>query len=276
MAWDGPENGNVALGVIHGKNSRHFEILRRQKFEGGVGRLGAEVQAYNRAEVQVEFCAFRSEFVRTGAELKDAFLGLKWKLEVLTMGVSGSGAGTSRPPRGRLVCHRPSRFDRHWATQLPPHPTAASYFVKSTCLKDSTMGNRPEAIPLDTPVMKEWIDARREFRDAAVRVGCVDNGIAPGSGVDVDDLYRLHSEAALKLHIATVQLLEVCKEAPYSAELPVEQVNDLSMDVALARTVALRKNEERLVVERDAVELMLRSIREEMMLLRKVVYASAT
>ncbi|KAI0710344.1 hypothetical protein C8T65DRAFT_739797 [Cerioporus squamosus] len=124
--------------------------------------------------------------------------------------------------------------------------------------------------------MKEWIAARKEFRDAAVRVGCIDNGIIPGSGVDVDDLYRLHSEAALKLHIATVHLLEVCKEAPYSAELPVEQVNDLSMDVALARTVALKKNEERLVVERDAVELMLRSIREELMMLRKVVYPPTT
>ncbi|KAI0703534.1 hypothetical protein C8T65DRAFT_741341 [Cerioporus squamosus] len=127
--------------------------------------------------------------------------------------------------------------------------------------------NRPEAIPMDHPVMKEWIMARRDFRDAAVRTG---------SGVDVDDLYRLHSEAALKLHIATVHLLEVCKEVPYSAELPVEQVTDLSMDVALARTVALKKNEERLVVERDAVELMLRSIREEMVLLRKVVYAPTT
>lgn len=47
----------------------------------------------------------------------------------------------------------------------------------------------------------------------------------------------------------------------------------MSLDVAMARSLALRRNEQRLTLEADAIDVMLRSVRSEMAGLRDVIYA---
>ncbi|KAI0715535.1 hypothetical protein C8T65DRAFT_828700 [Cerioporus squamosus] len=127
-------------------------------------------------------------------------------------------------------------------------------------------------LPMDSPEIQDWIAAKKAFRDAAVRLGCIDGGIAPGPGLNVDALHQEHSEAALKFHISTVRVLELCKNTEFAADFPSDDIEGMSIDVAMARSLALKRNEQRLTIEADAVDVMLRSVRSEMAGLRDVIY----
>lgn len=49
----------------------------------------------------------------------------------------------------------------------------------------------------------------------------------------------------------------------------------MTLDVAMARSLALKRNEQRLTIEADAVDVMLRSVRSEMAGLRDIIYTPA-
>ncbi|KAI0682492.1 hypothetical protein C8T65DRAFT_703283 [Cerioporus squamosus] len=128
------------------------------------------------------------------------------------------------------------------------------------------------------PEVESWLTAKRGFREAAMRIMCIDRGIAASmhlAGIDQSTLTRQHSEAALKFHMATIHLLEVDPSTPplQFIEPPVEEdpgTAGMTPDVALARMSALKLNEQRLTLELEAISIMLLCIQAEIARLDRI------
>ncbi|TFK83809.1 hypothetical protein K466DRAFT_567607 [Polyporus arcularius HHB13444] len=99
-----------------------------------------------------------------------------------------------------------------------------------------------ESLPalLDSDEVQEWLVAKQAFRNAAPRL-------------QRDALQEQHSKAALKFHMATLRVLEVYRDVSFWTKIPTEDITSLATDAAMARILALEKNERRLTLEYEAV-----------------------
>ncbi|RPD57646.1 hypothetical protein L227DRAFT_565164 [Lentinus tigrinus ALCF2SS1-6] len=157
--------------------------------------------------------------------------------------------------------------------------------LQSTAWQDEegTTGN------MDPTDVKEWVEAKRRFREAASRVlskqtlkleqGSKAEAVLPADNV----LYAEHAHAGVALLIATLRLLHDrgssftlpkplmwCLKAEH---LPIEDFHALGSDVVSAYSLALQINEKRLNLQADAVGVMLFYLREECRSIQAKQYA---